>query len=373
MENINPPFYIRFAFIIIGIIGFAYIMYVGQDIMIPLLFAALIAILINPFCQFLERKTKLRILSIFISVFLTFLITAGVLYFLADQMAHFSEALPQLKQNFSKLLNDTITWVSGRFNIDTVKINRWIAEQKDEGLSKSTQLLGQTLTAISSIVVIVLLLPVYIFLFLFYKPLLLSFIAQLFSAEKHKVVAEVLSETKTLIQSYLVGLMVEAGIVAALNASALLILGIDYAILVGIIGALLNVIPYIGGLVAVAIPIALALATKEPIYALWVLIAYLLVQFIDNNLIVPKIVASKVKINALISIIVVLVGGAFWGVPGMFLSLPLAAILKVIFDRIQELKPWGFLIGDTMPPIGQNFFRIRKSNSKNQITTPTEK
>ena len=138
---------------------------------------------------------------------------------------------------------------------------------------------------------------------------------------------------------------------ATLNTTALLILGIEYALLLGIIGALLNVIPYIGGLVAVAIPMIVALATKSSLVCVYILIIYYIIQLIDNNYIVPKIVASKVKINALFSIIVVIAGNALWGIPGMFLSIPLLAIVKLIFDHIEPLKPWGFLLGDTMPPI----------------------
>lgn len=145
-----------------------------------------------------------------------------------------------------------------------------------------------------------------------------------------------------------------------LNTIALLILGIDYAIVLGIIGALLNVIPYIGGIVAVALPMILAFATKSPLYVFLVLIAYMIVQSIDNHFIVPKIVASRVKLNALVSIIAILTGSALWGVSGMFLALPLTAILKVIFDRIEPLKPWGFLLGDVMPPIGKSIFNFRK-------------
>jgi predicted PurR-regulated permease PerM len=127
-----------------------------------------------------------------------------------------------------------------------------------------------------------------------------------------------------------------------------------YAILLGIIAALLNVIPYIGGLVAVALPMMVAVATKTTAwYALYVLGLYYIIQLFDNNFIVPYIVASKVKINALFSIIVVLVGNAIWGIPGMFISIPLLAIVKLILDRIDPLKPWGFLLGDTMPPLIQ--------------------
>jgi predicted PurR-regulated permease PerM len=139
-------------------------------------------------------------------------------------------------------------------------------------------------------------------------------------------------------------------IVATLNIVVLLALGIEYAVLIGIIGAVVNVIPYIGGFVAVALPMIVAFATKDTgWYAFYVMIFYIIIQFIDNHYIIPKIVASKVKINALFAIIVVLVGNALWGITGMFLSLPILAIVKIIFDHIEPLKSWGFLLGDTMP------------------------
>ena len=127
---------------------------------------------------------------------------------------------------------------------------------------------------------------------------------------------------KNLIQNYLRGLLIEAVLVATLNTAVLLIVGVQYAVLLGIIGALLNVIPYIGGIIAIGLPMILAFATISPLSAVFVLGGYLVVQFIDNHYIVPKIVASRVKINALVSIVVVLIGGALWGIPGMFLSIP---------------------------------------------------
>ena len=177
---------------------------------------------------------------------------------------------------------------------------------------------------------------------------------------------EIITKIKTVIQRYLTGLVIEAIMVAVMDSVALLILGIDYAILLGIIGALLNVIPYIGGVVAVALPMMIAIATKSTAwYAVYVLAAYYFIQLIDNNYIVPYIVSSKVKINALFSIIVVLAGNALWGISGMFLSIPLLAIVKLIFDHIEPLKPWGFLLGDSMPPSLKikPFFKKTKSRS----------
>ena len=138
----------------------------------------------------------------------------------------------------------------------------------------------------------------------------------------------------------------------------------NIAILIGIIGALLNIIPYIGGLIAITIPMLLAIATDTPFDAVWVFILYMIVQFIDNNFFVPTIVARKVKVNALVSIIVVLIGGAFWGFSGMFLSIPLIAICKVIFDRVELLSPFGFLIGDNQPDLGNEIFDFKSHLKK---------
>ena len=150
---------------------------------------------------------------------------------------------------------------------------------------------------------------------------------------------------------------------AILNSAGLLLIGVNYAILLGIFGAFLNIIPYIGGIIGVALPMIVALLTQSTTGVLLVFIVYAIIQFIDNHYIVPKLVASKVRINALVSIIVVLAGGALWGVPGMFLSIPLTAMLKVIFDHIDGLKPWGFLLGDTIPVI--SIFKIKlKKQSK---------
>ena len=201
------------------------------------------------------------------------------------------------------------------------------------------------------------------FIILYYQPLLLDFIYKVFAKSDQHQVREIVTQTKSLIQRYLGGLLIEAIMVAVLDVGALLLLGIDYAILLGIIGALLNVIPYIGGLVAVALPMLVAIATKSSAwYAIYVMIAYYVIQLIDNNYIVPIIVSSKVRINALFSIIVVFAGNALWGVAGMFLSIPLLAIVKLICDHIEPLKPWGLLLGDTMPSIIKlRIPRIRKA------------
>jgi len=214
-----------------------------------------------------------------------------------------------------------------------------------------------------------LLLPVYAFLFLYYKVLLTTFLYEIFAEENAKEVGAVLTQTEGAVQSYMVGLLLEALIVATLNSVALFILGVDYAILLGVLGALLNVLPFIGGILAVLLPILIATVTKDGFHTqLWIVVAYIVIQFIDNHFLVPYIVSSKVKINALISLVIVFMGGMLWGISGMFLSIPFIGVLKIIFDRIPEMKPWGRLLGTEVPtrPKGQ-FGRLTKKLNPAQL------
>jgi predicted PurR-regulated permease PerM len=357
-RSAKVPAYITFSQITIGTLAFFYLVYIGQDILIPLVFALIISILLNPVVNFLHRKGLNRVIAIVLCITALILIVAAILYFIGSQLTLFGDALPQLREKFNALVSDGLDWFSKTFKVNKFQVDSWLKVKKGETMNNADSMIGGALTTISGFFILVFLIPVYIFMFLFYKPLLLDFVSQIFKRDKHYAVAQVLASTKALIQSYLVGLLIEMVIMATMNSTALLIIGVDYAILFGIIGAILNLIPYIGGIVAISLPMTMAFITQTPLKALLVLCAYIVIQLIDNNYLVPKIVASKVKVNALISIIVVLIGGALWGIAGMFLSIPLTAICKVIFDKIQPLKPLGFLIGDTMPPIGKDLLKV---------------
>jgi len=352
IDEIKFPFYAKLTIFIIGLIGLVAILYIGKSIIVPLVFAIIMAILLSPVVNFLVRKRINRIVAIFIALFLTFIVIAGFGVLLFSQASRFTDSWPVLVVKFTDIFNDAIIWASGYLDIDPQKIHIWITKTQSEIINTSTTAIGQTLVTIGTGVMIAFLLPLYVFLILYYRPILHDFIRRLFKEGHQSQVSEVVSQIKNVIQRYLVGLIIETFIVAGMQITTLFVLGIEYAILLGIIGALLNLIPYIGGIVAVALPMIVALATKDSAwFAIYVLVIYYIIQLIDNNFIVPYIVASKVKINALFSIIVVLVGNAIWGIPGMFLSIPLLAIVKLIFDHIESMKPWGFLLGDTMPSI----------------------
>ncbi|MBN1791522.1 MAG: AI-2E family transporter [Bacteroidales bacterium] len=359
-KELKLPLYAKAIFLIIGLCAFLTISYVAKGIIIPLVFAVILAIVLHPVVDFFVRRKINRVLAIVISLILTIIIIVAFGTLIYSQVNRFGESLPQLIDKFMEIVNNTITWASGYFDISARKINSWITDTEGEFVKNSGPAIGQTIVNVGSVLILLFLIPVYIFMILFYEPLLLEFFRRLFGAGNRNEVNEVIVQIKTLIQKYLTGLLIETLIIAVLYSIGLLILGIEYAIVLGIMGAFLNLIPYIGSWIAASLPMMIAIVTKtSPWFALLVLALYVIIQFIDNNFIVPKIVASKVKINALISIIAVIAFGSMWGIPGMLIAIPLTAIIKLIFDHIESLKPVGFLMGDTMPALA--LFKIKLS------------
>jgi predicted PurR-regulated permease PerM len=280
---------------------------------------------------------------------------------------NFGASLPQLKIKFNEHFAQMQQWIAEHLKMPVAKQQKIISD----GLNNSEAFLGKTLGSALGILGFFFLIPIYVFLLLFYKPLIMNFLYEVFAEENTMKVSEVLGETKTAIQSYMVGLLMEALVVAVLNSAALLILGVEYAILLGVIGALLNMLPYIGGIVAIALPVIIAAVTKDGFtIPLAIVGAYAVIQFIDNNFLVPFLVSSRVKINAFFSIVIVLLGGALWGIAGMFLSIPFVAILKIIFDRLPEMKPWGKLLGDDVPTHHKGEIWMRRLRRKALVEKP---
>lgn len=366
MNTVRLPFYAKASLIFIGLISFISTMYISRSIIVPIIYAAILATVLSPLVILLEKKGLNRVWAIIISL-LGMLVTLAMLgMFFYSQMDMFTETFPKLVEKLSAALTRLVNWSSQHYNVSPTRLKVTITDMEAEIMKYGRSSIGATLSLFGDVLTLLLLIPVYIFMILFYEPLLLDFIRKLFGKSNQKEVESVMVSTKFIIQKYLSALMLEAVIVATMNSLALLIIGVEYAIVLGVMGAIINIIPYIGGIISIALPIIVAMATMPSAsYSLIILIAYLVIQFIDVHYIVPKIVASKVRLNALVSIIAVFTGGAIWGVPGMFLSIPLTAVVKVIFDHIEGLKPWGFLLGDTIPAI--RVIKLRTKNKEKEV------
>jgi len=345
MEN-TEPYYKKISLVLLGFFLIIYALAILSDILVPIAFSVLLAILLNPLTTRLQQYKIPKVPAILLTIFIALSLLGILLYFLSSQIIQFGEMAPALKEKLTQILTNLQHWAESMFGITIQKQAQLLRDAANSG----KVLVGRTVSSALGIFSLLFLIPVYIFLLLFYKPLILNFLFEVFSKENNRYVADILHETKSAIQSYIVGLLIEASIVACLNSIALTILGVRYGILLGVIGAILNLIPYVGGIIAIILPVLMATVTQNGYTTQLAIVgAYAVIQFIDNNILVPRIVSSKVQLNALISVLAVLLGGALWGFAGMFLSIPFMAVIKIICDRIEDLKPWGKLLGDQVP------------------------
>ena len=274
---------------------------------------------------------------------------------------------------FNELLSHCTVLTSEYLHVPIEKINQYIADEKADLTLHSSSLIGNSLSTMGGAMESIILTPVYIFMILYYQPHLLEFIHKIFDTANDIKLSEILGQTKIIIHGYLRGLFIEFIIISILNTVGLMIMGIHYAVIFGILAAVLNVIPLIGGFIGIAVYIMIVMMVKTPIYIIYVLVMYSVIQFIDNHYIIPKIVGSKVKINALICVIAVIAGDALWGIPGMFLAIPLTAIIKLVLDHIDSLKPWGFLLGDGVSPHEKIKFKFSVQGFTQSLTSKPDK
>jgi predicted PurR-regulated permease PerM len=342
------PLYAKITALLLLVYLVLFGLYLGRDILSPLGFAFLFAVLLRPLeKRFLSWRIP-KVLSIMLTLLVAILFVAGLITFLSKQIASFVQDVPAIKNNLYNLWHQFQHWVTTTFNLSRADQDKFVQKATADTINNIGPV--DTIGTITASVGTIILLPVYIFLFLYYRALLLRFVVELFEERTHENVQHVIHEIRYVVQHYITGLLTETSIVAVLNVTGLLIIGAPFAILLGIIAAILNLVPYIGGLIAVGLTALITFSNTGSLpMASWAIIVFLIVQFIDNNFLVPRIIASRVQLNALISIIGVLIGGALCGISGMFLSIPFLAICKVIFDKVDDLKPWGRLLGDDIP------------------------
>ena len=174
----------------------------------------------------------------------------------------------------------------------------------------------------------------------------MDFFLNLFADEHGQSIYTIFSKTRFVIRGYIAGLFIEMIIVALANCTAFFLLGVKYALLLGVLAAILNIIPYVGIFIACVLSALITLTTNTPTTVLWVVVSLIIIHMIDSNILMPKIVGSKVRMNALATIIGVIIGSALWGIPGTFMAVPILAILKVSFEEIAPFRPFAMLMGD---------------------------
>jgi predicted PurR-regulated permease PerM len=342
------PFYIKLAAVLFSLIAIGFIVIIAKEILAPLIFSCLFSILLLPLAVFFENKLRLpRSAASMVAVVLLLSFIGVLIYVIGSQIADLFKEWPQFQAQMKNSLWEFRGWVQENFNITRGKQLRVANEATSKVLAPDTAAVGATVLSISSIILFLVFTFIYTFFFLLYRTLILRFLVSVFLKENKSTVYEIMEQVQYMIRKYIIGLLIEMGIVAIAVSAAFTFMGVRYAILLGLLTGLLNVIPYIGIFTALAISAIVSLGTSpDSTQAVWVIVTLVVTHLIDSNVLLPLVVGSKVRINALITVLGVVAGEMIWGIPGMFLSIPCIAVLKIVFDHIESLQPWGIILGD---------------------------
>lgn len=347
MESVKHPFYHRLSLNLLSIGLLVAAIYLGKDVVLPILFSILLATLLLPVHKFLLRKKFPRPLAIILPLFVSLVLVFGVIFLLSKQVVRFFDDLPALSERVDDLKVSVERWIDDQTNVTVREQEKYLDQTVKNLKSNAPKMVGATFLTLTDILTYVVLIPIYTFLILFYKNTIKAFLMNAFRNGSEKKVEDVLNESTTVAQYYIIGLSIETALVFALNVAGFLILGIKYAVFLALLAALLNLIPYVGILSANVICMFITLVSSDtPSDVIWVGVILAVVQFFDNNFGMPMIVGNKVKINALVTILGILIGGAICGIPGMFLAIPALAVMKVICERVPDLKAWAILLSD---------------------------
>ncbi len=341
------PLTVRRSIELIGLFVLGWLLVLGQETLAPLLMAFIISLVLLPVYRFLVGKRLPGGLAITLCLLVLIVITGMVVWFFSSQISSLLDDLPTIRQNVTKHLSSLSDWITTQTNYSVDQQLKFINEQSRKLLTYTGQVLNGALGSVTSAVAFLTLTPLYIFLLLLYKNLLLRFVFMWFRPQQHGRVREALTEIQSIVKDYIVGLLIQITYMTVLVGGGLMLFGIEHALLIGLMFAFLNLIPYVGALIGNILGVLITLASSPnlgPI--LTVLIVITAAQLLDNNILMPRIVGSKVSINSLATIVGVIVGGLIAGIVGMFLALPIMAVLKVIFDRTDNLKQWGVLLGE---------------------------
>ncbi len=313
---LKPPFYMKLSHILLSLVLIVVILRMTKDILAPVAFGFLFAILLLPLAQGFERLKMPRGAAAGLAVIIFVIFMSGILYFISWQTSSFLTDLPVLEKRLMIIANDLTVWVDDKFHVDSDQQVAWINENAAKSIASLSQLIVNAVTSVSSVLIFLVFIPLYTFFLLYYRRLLVKFLLRLFRREYAGEVHEVIAHSRMVVKSYVVGLFIEMLVVAFLYILALVCLGVKYAVLLGTLGAVFNIIPYVGMVLTIFVTVLVTLTTGTPALAFWAALSMFGIHLLDANVLLPRIVGSKVSINAMVTLLGVFIGSMIWGLRG---------------------------------------------------------
>jgi predicted PurR-regulated permease PerM len=322
------------------------ILYFGKTLLIPLSFAGLISFILFPFCKWLENNGLNKSAAIFIGLLIVSLLFISIIYLLFKQFIAFSDQWQMLKTKLLSANQELYIYFENIFGISKEKQTDFLRNALNNSGNQVFAFIGNTANSFSQSIFSLIIIPVFTALILFHRTLLTKVLYQIFPKENREIVHEILVETIHEYYNFIKGMLIVYLAVGILNSIGLAIIGIPHPILFGFIASILTFIPYVGIMISALLPITISWITFNSIwYPIGVMIVFGIVQLLEANIIFPMAVGSRLKINTLVIIIMIILGGILWGGAGMILFIPFVSILKLIADRTESLKSLSMLLG----------------------------
>ncbi|WP_276497445.1 AI-2E family transporter [Pontibacter litorisediminis] len=322
------------------------ILYFGSTLFIPLSFALLISFVLYPVCRWLEQKGLPRWAAISLCLFLLVVLVGGLGFLLVRQVLRFGQEWPQLQGKISAAWNDISLYLEQHFDIDTARQVAWIESMASDAVASAFSVVQGVLYTSAVSLVLFVLIPIYVALILYKREALTKALSSFFPQSEHGKIRQILHETITTYYNFIKGMAIVYLAVGILNSLGLLIIGVPHAVFFGVVASVLTFIPYVGITIGAILPMAVAWITYDSLwYPLGVVIVFAVVQYLEANLIFPWAVSARLQVNMLFTLLAIVAGGILWGASGMILFIPFLAILKLIADKNESMRPISLLLG----------------------------
>ena len=329
-----------------------YAMIVAKSLIQPLLFSLFFSILLSPVCGWLEEKKVPRYLSVPLTITGGVLVLVAIGFFFYSQLTDFAGDTDIYRERFQEIAANLQLFLENRLGVEQAIDVQMLLNSVQEFIRDNTATLTSGLAGAASALTSIFLVPVFMFFMLIYRDFLKQFFMRMFGTsgkKEYKSTQQIIDKVKVVVQGYLTGIIAVISILAILNSLMLTIIGVEHALFFGTFAAMLNVIPFVGPLFGAILPVLYSLFTMDSLIIPVVIMAgFYVIQMMEGNIFTPIIVGNKVSINAFAALLLLFIGAQIWGIIGMILIIPIGAILKVVFDEIEYLKPIGFVMG-TVP------------------------
>jgi predicted PurR-regulated permease PerM len=335
-------------FILAVIFGLFAVMVFAKPVLIPLSMALLISFILLPVTKKLESWGLNKLLSAFLSLLMLFILIGGSITLFSTEIMGLSSQLDDFTVKIMQTLSDAVVYINKNVNfINELNRDELVKNGKEWLNESSGSLIQNTFNSTASILAGLISTIIFTFLFLIYRQGLTNAFVAFGDEENKGKILRMLKNVQSVGKQYLSGMFMLILILGFASSIGLWIIGIDSPFLFGFLAAVLSMVPYIGTTIGATIPVLYAFMSTD---SLWtpVIVALLFwgLQTVEANFLSPKIVGNSLNVNALVAILSLLIGASMWGIAGMILFLPFAAMLKVVCEEFEQLRPVAMLISN---------------------------